>query len=395
MNILYLNGSPRKHASATKKLADAFVAGMREAAPSSTVDEIVLYDKSITACRGCFGCWHRTPGVCVIRDDMDDLLVSFRRADVIVWSMPLYYFGMPSKAKAFLDRLMPNNSPLFEERNGSIRHPQTYDAASQSHVLISTCGLQTTERNFEALALQFDLLCGERVSKVLCPVGGAFAAERPGRAARTRLDEVRASGAMYAAPKSIPRDTERLLSTPVFDPDRYMAVVNRVAAIAKTPPGKERTPPSNRANAILEAFAARYCENLEPDDALAVERAFSDEPSRAVLLCEARTCTVRPAPDGRTQTRIEADVALWERIVSGETSITDALLDGTLRVWGDFEAVLRFEDLFEGVEVRGRCTGDGTGGNEVRICENRREGWAGPAARRAIRIRSAIPTVYR
>ena len=352
MNILYLNGSPRKQASATKKLADAFVLGLAEAALECTVDEIALYEQEIAPCRGCFGCWHATPGTCIIRDDMDDLLVSFRQADVIVWSMPLYYFGMPSGAKAFLDRLMPNNSPLFEKREGGIRHPQRYDAAAQRHVLVSTCGFQATARNFEALALQFDLLCGERISKVLCPVGGAFAAEPLGRAARARLDDVRNAGAAYAANGTIPHDVECALSSPAFDPDRYMAVVNRLALIAETPARDwTGTRPSARADAVLATFASRYRGDIEPGHSLALEVALSDERSQAALVCDASPCTVDPTPAKRPPTRIETEVAVWERIIAGNTSITDALLDGALGVWGDFDAVLRIEDLFEGIEV--------------------------------------------
>ncbi|WP_180326624.1 flavodoxin family protein [Raoultibacter phocaeensis] len=352
MNILYLNGSPRKQASATKKLADAFVEGMLKTVPESIIDEITLYEKAIAPCRGCFGCWHATPGTCVIRDDMDSLLPLFRRAHVVVWSMPLYYFGMPSTMKAFLDRLMPNNSPLFEKRKGGVRHPQRYDAAAQRHVLVSTCGFQESERNFEAIALQFDLLCDDRVSKILCPAGGAFATDHLGSAARKRLEEVQNVGADYTVSGTIARDTERALSIPVYDPDRYMAVVNRLAAIAETPaPDWMGARPSPQAHAVLAAFVARYREDPEPERALTIEFAFSDERSQAALLCETSSCTIEPAPDERAAARIEADVALWKRIVSGDTSISDALLNGTLKVWGDFDAVLRLEDLFVGIEV--------------------------------------------
>lgn len=98
---------------------------------------------------------------CVIKDDMTELIEQYIKADLIVWSFPLYYFGMPSKIKAFLDRMLPTNLPYMDiNQNGTSGHPSRYDLSHQRHVLISTCGFYTAKNNYDALFSQFEIMSG-------------------------------------------------------------------------------------------------------------------------------------------------------------------------------------------------------------------------------------------
>ena len=106
MKVLLLNGSPRGEGSGTLKLARAFLEGLQDAC-GAEVETVHLIEKKILPCRGCFGCWTGTPGRCVQRDDMDELLPRYRQAELVVWCLPLYYFGMPSHAKALSRWLRP------------------------------------------------------------------------------------------------------------------------------------------------------------------------------------------------------------------------------------------------------------------------------------------------
>ena len=67
MRILVLNGSPKKK-SDTFRLTDAFLKGMNKK-KENTVDVINVIEKDIDPCRGCFGCWAKMDGHCIIRDD--------------------------------------------------------------------------------------------------------------------------------------------------------------------------------------------------------------------------------------------------------------------------------------------------------------------------------------
>ena len=103
MNILVLNGSPKGERSNTLKLAKAFLEGFTQTQSADT--EIVdIYKLNIRECLGCFACWSKTPGKCAITDDMTDVLQKILRADVVVWSFPLYYFSLPSRLKMVIGR---------------------------------------------------------------------------------------------------------------------------------------------------------------------------------------------------------------------------------------------------------------------------------------------------
>ncbi len=178
MKVLLLNGSPRGEGSGTLKLARAFLEGLQDAC-GAEVETVHLIEKKILPCRGCFGCWTGTPGRCVQRDDMDGLLPRYRQAELVVWCLPLYYFGMPSHAKAFLDRLLPSNLPRMEPRpQGGMGHPPRWpETRCQRHLLISTCGFCARQNNYEALEKQFEIAFGGeegRLTQILCPEGELF-----------------------------------------------------------------------------------------------------------------------------------------------------------------------------------------------------------------------------
>lgn len=105
MNVLVLKGSPRKK-SDTFLFAAAFVEGMQTQGDID-VEIIDVIKKDIRPCRGCFGCWSTNEIRCVQNDDMADILPKIVHADVVIWSFPLYCFGMPSHLKAFMDRMLP------------------------------------------------------------------------------------------------------------------------------------------------------------------------------------------------------------------------------------------------------------------------------------------------
>ncbi|MDR2053653.1 MAG: NAD(P)H-dependent oxidoreductase, partial [Treponema sp.] len=69
MNILVLNGSPKGEHSNTLELTLAFIDGIT-AVQNHSINTITVSRKNIEPCRGCFCCWEKTPGKCVIPDDM-------------------------------------------------------------------------------------------------------------------------------------------------------------------------------------------------------------------------------------------------------------------------------------------------------------------------------------
>ena len=70
MKILCVNGSPKGRKSTTYLMAEEFLKGAR--GRGAETDHVLLSDKKIHHCIGCFSCWFKTPGRCFFEDDMKD-----------------------------------------------------------------------------------------------------------------------------------------------------------------------------------------------------------------------------------------------------------------------------------------------------------------------------------
>jgi len=64
--------------------------------------KLVLRDLHIDHCKGMRKC--RNNGKCVIRDDMLECCREIEGADMIIVLTPVYFYSVPSKMKAFIDR---------------------------------------------------------------------------------------------------------------------------------------------------------------------------------------------------------------------------------------------------------------------------------------------------
>lgn len=90
------------------------------------VDPFILHDIRINHCLGCFGCWIKTPGICVIDDPGRDVAKSFIQSDLIVFLTPITFGGYSSELKKALDRIICILSPLFIKIDGEVHHRQRY-----------------------------------------------------------------------------------------------------------------------------------------------------------------------------------------------------------------------------------------------------------------------------
>jgi len=175
MKILTINGSPRGEQGNTEVLIKAFLDGAREV--GAETETVYLKDKQIANCRGCFGCWSTTPGVCVHKDDMPELLEKVLQSDIAILASPLYIYTVTGLMKTFMDRLLPMAQPYIEVEDGLCNHPPRYpNAASRSIVLISNSGFPSQE-HFSGLKETFKcwIRNGNRgLAGMICCAGGAL-----------------------------------------------------------------------------------------------------------------------------------------------------------------------------------------------------------------------------
>jgi multimeric flavodoxin WrbA len=99
MNILVFLGSPRVEGNSEILLKEALKAA------DSTTHEVLIFrlnTMDIKPCQNCGGC--DKTGICVINDDMQEITGAIRKADRVILSSPIFFFGLSAQSKIMIDR---------------------------------------------------------------------------------------------------------------------------------------------------------------------------------------------------------------------------------------------------------------------------------------------------
>lgn len=99
MKALLLNGSPRK--GNTCAALEALKKGMKNM-PELEIREVKANDVSVSPCIACEVCG--TNSSCVSDDDTNDIIEAVFAADIIVFSTPVYWWGVTAQLKAIIDK---------------------------------------------------------------------------------------------------------------------------------------------------------------------------------------------------------------------------------------------------------------------------------------------------
>ncbi len=101
MNIVVLNGSPRKGAN-TDTMCEVFADEARSC--GHAVEVVPVGRMKIAGCLGCRYCFDHN-GACVQKDDMAAAIEQLKGADMVVFASPIYWFDMTAQEKAAIDRM--------------------------------------------------------------------------------------------------------------------------------------------------------------------------------------------------------------------------------------------------------------------------------------------------
>ncbi len=85
---------------------------------------IDLSSLKISNCVGCFGCWTKTPGKCVIRDDAVKVYPEIAKSNTLLYVSHIKYGGYDSVMKTMLERAIPVQQAFIRLVNGETHHVQ-------------------------------------------------------------------------------------------------------------------------------------------------------------------------------------------------------------------------------------------------------------------------------
>jgi hypothetical protein len=109
MKYLLINGNPYRDRKEMDQYVDRLLAGIKSAGHEAQA--LVLRDMKIKPCNGCFSCWVRNPGNCILQDDGNKVTRQSIASDHVILAsplimdFPLYVDAMPGRVKEFFETL--------------------------------------------------------------------------------------------------------------------------------------------------------------------------------------------------------------------------------------------------------------------------------------------------
>ena len=351
MKILLINGSPKGKRSNSLKLAYSFIEGFKngctdnEERESISIDELHVASMEIAACKGCFACWQKTPGVCCIKDDMQTVIEKLIEADLILWSFPLYYFNVPGILKNLIDRQLPMSLPFMSSKQdgyGSGSHDSRYDMEGKRHVLISTCGFYSADGNYDSVLRMFDHFLGKgNYTTIFCGQGELFRVKELSARTDEYLASVKCAGSEYAITRTISEETDAILHTLLYPRDVFEKMADASWGISKTTGEKE---PDDLV--FTRQMAALYKKDAYDGKERVLEIHFTDLDHTYQIRLSKTGSEVFTDGSLSSTTRIDTPFTVWSAISRGEIGGAEALGKQMYTVSGDFSLMIDWDKFF-------------------------------------------------
>lgn len=358
---LVIFGSPRKEKGHTHAMLDFFLQGLRD--HGVELETVLLAEKNIRPCCGCFSCWTTTPGVCIHQDDMAGLLQKEQQADLIVFAQPLYVFSVPAITKNYLDRRLPQLLPyLVEGNNGTTTHPPRWPRSNPARLLIfSVCGFPEVS-HFAGLLTMFRQLAATAntiiVGELLRPASESL---RFGGKRLPVCDRVTAAlyaaGCQVAQQGYINKETEAVVSQPLVADrrafhrvantfwDSWIAYEHRRKLGTATGTLSEHL--TTDAALFFAGMAARFRPEATDGPPRAIQFHLTDqEPGDYYLHMDKDGCTATPGKAEKPALTIHTPWQTWLDIAAGRLSGQQALIEGRYRIEGDINLLQKMGRIF-------------------------------------------------
>jgi multimeric flavodoxin WrbA len=136
MVITILNGNP----DAGNTVFDTYVKRLAETLTTAQYQTTVLTlrDLDIHYCTGCWGCWVKTPGECVARDDSADVCRTVINADFVLLASPMSMGFVSSVLKKTVEKLIPLIHPYGAVVQNEAHHMARYPKYPLMGLLLET-----------------------------------------------------------------------------------------------------------------------------------------------------------------------------------------------------------------------------------------------------------------
>lgn len=361
MRAMIVYGSPRGINSASHRLGDKFAQGLKES--GWEVHEIMLSQKKIRHCIGCYTCWTKTPGVCVHKDDMTEILPKYENLDLLIIASPLYYYNVTGLMKNYIDRQLPLVTPYLVKSGDSTTH----DARSRSLenlkvIVISVCGFPE-KSHFDALSDNMKKIYGDNLAYELCIPGAEPIANDKGETGYTELyDLMRTAGRDYGKSREIKKEIlaefEKITTYSGKEKEQFIEGANQFWAASQplVPQGKSELSEKFDMGAELKvsdkglsSYFAGMASNFngrEFKETLATICFSLDGQDFTLRIADGKCRAYKGLPE-KFDMRLISSEKTWMDISSGKLDGQKEFMSGGYKVEGDMRYLLQMDKMFK------------------------------------------------
>jgi multimeric flavodoxin WrbA/putative sterol carrier protein len=349
MKILAIQGSPRPKASNTEILLLEFLKGAQS--QGAETETIYLKEREIHSCIGCYTCWAKTPGVCIFKDDMPELLEKVKGCDIVVYATPLYNYNMTSLLKAFQERLLPLLDPHLIKMGEIYRHPQRYKM-NRKMVLISTCGFPEVS-HFDALRHVFRHIerSGQTplVGELLMPGGELLKQQGMKENVQGVLQTAYRAGIEVIREGKVSKETEMEIQKPLVPPDTLAEMANlwwdsHLEGITQGKPVQGKI---EDMRLLLRGMAAAFNSQAARDLKATLQfEVTGKQTGDWFLSVEDGKCTYHEGKANAPNLTIITPSEVWLAIANKEMDGQQAFMEGRYKAIGDMSLLMRIRSLF-------------------------------------------------
>ncbi len=349
MKILAIQGSPRPKASNTEILLQEFLKGAQS--QGAETETVYLKEKEIHSWVGCYTCWARTPGVCVFKDEMPELLEKVKTCDILVYATPLYNFNVTALMKAFQERLLPLLDPHLIKAEETYRHPPRYKV-NRKMVLISTCGFPEVS-HFDALRQVFRHI--ERngqtplVGELLMPGGELLKQNGMQDNVQSVLRAAYRAGIEVIKEGRILKETEMEIQKPLVPPEALAEMANlwwdsHLEGITQ---GKPVQGSIEDMRLLLRGMAASFNSQAAGDLKATIQfEVTGRQTGDWFLSIDTGKCPYHEGRANSPSLTIKTPSEVWLAIANKEMDGQQAFMEGKYTVTGDMSLLMRMKTLF-------------------------------------------------
>ena len=132
-------------------------------------ENVVVFtaDGQYAPCRGCFACWLKNTGFCVMDDSLKHAGALIGQSDPLIIISRLCYGGYSPGVKAVLDRAIGVSLPFFTWRGGQTHHIGRYPQRKLLQVLFYGDSTESERQTATELAERNRLNLGYKTAETL------------------------------------------------------------------------------------------------------------------------------------------------------------------------------------------------------------------------------------